>query len=196
MKFTYWGKGLLAGAMVLAVSTNSVFANERPTVLIENTQNDSDSLKIENLAKELKKMKPIAKADFKAKFKKEVAGFTLTEVTAFEDKETGSGSYATANYKKGDKNVYLMVTDGAGAGAETVKTNLLSYLDIKTTEEPGDKTNIKPYKGWQVFFDSSMYESDDMTSIQYLEGNRFSVIASGNMILITDLKAFLDNISL
>lgn len=194
MKFTYWGKGLLAGAMVLAVSTNSVLANEPSSVLIEKTQNDPDSLKIENLAKELKKLKPIAKADFKAKFKKEVAGFTLTEVTAFEDKETGS--YATANYKKGDKNVYLMVTDGAGVGAEAVKTSLLNYLEIKSIEEPGDKTNIKPYKGWQVLFDSSMYESDDMTSIQYLEGNRFSVIASGNMISITDLKAFLDNISL
>ncbi|MGL6126309.1 hypothetical protein [Chryseobacterium artocarpi] len=194
MKFTYWGKGLLAGAMVLAVSTNSVLANEPSSVLIEKTQNDPDSLKIENLAKELKKLKPIVKADFKAKFKKEVAGFTLTEVTAFEDKETGS--YATANYKKGDKNVYLMVTDGAGVGAEAVKTSLLNYLEIKSIEEPGDKTNIKPYKGWQVLFDSSMYESDDMTSIQYLEGNRFSVIASGNMISITDLKAFLDNISL
>lgn len=194
MKFTYWGKGLLAGAMVLAVSTNSVFANVRPTVLIEKTQTDPDSLKIENLAKELKKLKPIAKADFKAKFKKEVAGFILTDVNAFEDKETGS--YATANYKKGDKSVYLMVTDGAGAGAEAVKTNLINFLEIKALEEPGDKTNVKPYKGWQVLFDSSMYKSDDMSSIHYLEGNRFSIIASGNKISITDLKALLDNISL
>jgi hypothetical protein len=170
------------------------FANQPLPAAVKYMQNDSDSIKVENLAKELKKLKPINSADFKSKFKQEINGFKLTEVTAFEDKETGS--YATANYTKGSKNVYLMVTDGAGAGAEQVKGNLLSYLELKAVEEPGDKTNIKNYKGWFVYFDHSMYENDKMTSIQYLEGNRYSIVASGNNIPLDELKSLLDNISL
>ncbi|REC60818.1 hypothetical protein DRF65_18610 [Chryseobacterium pennae] len=195
MKFSYWGAGILAVVLTSTLGSNPVFASQPLMVATEYMQkNDSDSIKVENLAKELKKLKPISSDDFKSKFKKEISGFKLTEVTAFEDKETGS--YATANYAKGSKNVYLMVTDGAGAGAEQVKGNLLSYLELKAVEEPGDKTNIKNYKGWLVYFDHSMYENDKMTSIQYLEGNRYSVVASGTNIPLDELKSLLDNISL
>lgn len=194
MKFSYWGAGILGIALTFTLGSSNVFANQPLNMVTEHMQNDSDSLKIENLAKELKKLRPISSDDFKNKFKKEINGFKLTEVTAFEDKETGS--YATANYAKGSKNVYLMVTDGAGQGAEQVKSTLLSYLELKAIEEPGDKTNIKSYKGWMVYFDHSMYENDKMTSIQYLEGNRYSIVASGNNIPLDELKSLLDNISL
>lgn len=193
MKITYLGTGFLAMALVLTVGSNSVFA-KRPTIQIEKAYGNQDSLKVENLTKDLKKMKPIIVSEFKAKFKKEVAGFKLTEVDAFEDKDTGS--FATANYKKGDQNVYLMVADGAGQGADQVKSSLLNYLEIKAIEEPGDKLIIKSYKGWQALFDSSMYESDEMANIQYLEGNRYSIVASGNKISLEEVKALLDNISL
>lgn len=89
-----------------------------------------------------------------------------------------------------------MVTDGAGVGAEQVKSSLLNYLETKKYVEPGDKTNIKSYKGWQVYFDYSMFDSDQHTSIQYLEGNRYSVVSSGNNVPIDELKSFLDNFSL
>ena len=180
MKLSYLGTGILGVALTFTLGSNAVFANQPLVKTLETVKNDSDSIKVENLAKDLKKLKPISSNDFKSKFKKEINGFKLTEVTAFEDKETGS--YATANYAKGSQNVYLMVTDGAGAGAEQVKGSLLSYLELKAIEEPGDKTNIKNYKGWFVYFDHSMYENDKMTSIQYLEGNRYGVVASGNNI--------------
>lgn len=194
MKLSYLGAGILSVALTLTLGSNAVFANQPLANAVEHVKNDSDSIKIQNLAKELKKLKPINTNDFKSKFKKEINGFKLTEVTAFEDKETGS--YATANYAKGSQNVYLMVTDGAGAGAEQVTGSLLSYLELKAIEEPGDKTNIKNYKGWLVYFDHSMYESDKMTSIQYLEGNRYGVVASGNNISLEELKSLLDNVSL
>ncbi|SDI27563.1 hypothetical protein [Chryseobacterium jejuense] len=194
MKLSYLGAGILSIALTFTLGSNGVFANQPLPRTIEHVQNDSDSIKVENLAKELKKLKPINTNDFKSKFKKEINGFKLTEVTAFEDKETGS--YATANYAKGSQNVYLMVTDGAGAGVEQVKGSLLSYLELKAIEEPGDKTNIKNYKGWFVYFDHSMYENDKMTSIQYLEGNRYGVVASGNNISLEELKSLLDNVSL
>lgn len=194
MKLSYLGAGILSVALTFTLGSNVVFANQPLASAVENVKNDSDSVKVQNLAKELKKLKPINTNDFKSKFKKEINGFKLTEVTAFEDKETGS--YATANYAKGSQNVYLMVTDGAGAGAEQVTGSLLSYLELKSIEEPGDKTNIKNYKGWFVYFDHSMYESDKMTSIQYLEGNRYGVVASGNNISLEELNSLLDNVSL
>lgn len=194
MKFSYLGTGIVSTALVFALSSNIVFAKEPSMITFEKPHTDSDSLKVDGLAKGLKKLKPIGSEEFKSKFKKEINGYKLTEVTAFEDKETGS--FATANYVKGDKNIYLMVTDGAGAGSEQVKTNLLNYLEIKKMEEPGDKTNIKSYKGWQVYFDYSMFEGDQLTSIQYLEGNRFLVISSANRVPIDQLKGFLDNFSL
>ncbi|MGE8553187.1 MAG: hypothetical protein ACN6OB_04515 [Chryseobacterium jejuense] len=194
MKLSYLGAGILSIALTFTLGSNVVLANQLLPRTIEHVQNDSDSVKVENLAKELKKLKPINTNDFKSKFKKEINGFKLTEVTAFEDKETGS--YATANYAKGSQNVYLMVTDGAGAGAEQVKGSLLSYLELKAIEEPGDKTNIKNYKGWFVYFDHSMYENDKMTSIQYLEGNRYGVVASGNNISLEEMKSLLDSVSL
>ncbi|MDM1553542.1 hypothetical protein PYS58_00680 [Chryseobacterium indologenes] len=194
MKLSYLGTGILGVALTFTLGSNAVFANQPLVKTLETVKNDSDSIKVENLAKDLKKLKPISSNDFKSKFKKEINGFKLTEVTAFEDKETGS--YATANYAKGSQNVYLMVTDGAGAGAEQVKGSLLSYLELKAIEEPGDKTNIKNYKGWFVYFDHSMYENDKMTSIQYLEGNRYGVVASGNNISLEELKSLLDNMSL
>ncbi|MGE8433350.1 MULTISPECIES: hypothetical protein [Chryseobacterium] len=193
MKITYLATGFLGMALVLTVGSNSVFA-KRPTIQIEKAYANPDSLKVEKLAKDLKKIKPITVNEFKAKFKKEVAGFKLTEVDAFEDKDTGS--FATANYKKGDQNVYLMVADGAGPGADQVKSSLLNYLEIKAIEELGDKLTIKSYKGWQALFDSSMYESDEMANIQYLEGNRYSIVASGNKTPLEEVKALLDNISL
>ncbi|WP_160138701.1 hypothetical protein [Chryseobacterium sp. c4a] len=194
MKLSYLGAGILSIGLTFTLGSHVALANQPLATAAEYIQDNSDSLKVENLAKELKKLKPISSNDFKAKFKKEINGFKLTEVTAFEDKETGS--YATANYTKGTQNVYLMVTDGAGAGAESVKGNLLSYLELKAVEEPEDKTNIKSYKGWLVYFDHSMYENDKMTSIQYLEGNRYGVVASGTNISLEDLKKFLDNVSL
>lgn len=194
MKLSYLGAGILSIALTFTLGSNAVFANQPLRTSVEHVKNDSDSTKILNLAKELKKLKPINTNDFKSKFKKEINGFKLTEVTAFEDKETGS--YATANYAKGSQNVYLMVTDGAGAGAEQVTGSLLSYLELKAIEESGDKTNIKSYKGWFVYFDHSMYESDKMTSIQYLEGNRYGVVASGNNISLEELKSLLDKVSL
>ncbi|MDN3693780.1 hypothetical protein QWZ06_16510 [Chryseobacterium tructae] len=194
MKLSYLGAGILSIGLTFTLGSNLVFANQPLAAVAEHVQSSSDSLKVENLAKELKKLKPISSNDFKAKFKKEINGFKLTEVTAFEDKETGS--YATANYAKGSQNVYLMVTDGAGAGAESVKGNLLSYLELKAVEEPEDKTNIKSYKGWLVYFDHSMYENDKMTSIQYLEGNRYGVVASGTNISLEELKKLLDTVSL
>ncbi|WP_250255193.1 hypothetical protein [Chryseobacterium sp. Marseille-Q3244] len=194
MKLSYLGAGILSVALTCTLGSNLVFANQPLEKEIEMIQNDSDSIKVEKLAKDLKKLKPISSNDFKSKFKKEINGFKLTEVTAFEDKETGS--YATANYAKGSQSVYLMVTDGAGAGAEQVKGSLLSYLELKSIEEPGDKTNIKNYKGWFVYFDHSMYENDKMTSIQYLEGNRYGVVASGDNISLEELKNLLDNVNL
>ncbi|UHO36704.1 hypothetical protein H5J24_12750 [Chryseobacterium capnotolerans] len=194
MKLSYLGAGILGAALTFTLGSHVVFAHQPLVTTIETLQNDSDSIKVENLAKELKKLKPISSNDFKSKFKKEINGFKLTDVNAFEDKETGS--YATANYAKGSQNVYLMVTDGAGAGAEAVKGSLLSYLELRAVEEPGDKTNIKSYKGWFVYFDHSMYESDKMTSIQYLEGNRYGVVASGNNISLDELKKLIDNVSL
>ena len=194
MKLSYLGAGIISMALTLTLGSNAVFANQTLTMVPEHVQNGSDSLKVENLAKELKKLKPLNTNDFKAKFKKEINGFKLTEVAAFEDKETGA--YATANYAKGSQNVYLMVTDGAGAGAEQVKGNLLSYLELRSVEEPEDKTNSKSYKGWFVYFDHSMYENDKMTSIQYLEGNRYGVVASGTNISLDELKKLLDNVSL
>src|SRR5690606_17230248 len=110
----------------------------------------SDSLKVENLATALKMLKPIAPEAFKAKLKKEINGFKLTEAEAFEDAETGS--FANANYVKGSQNIYLMITDGAGPGSEQVKGNLLNYLALKEFEEPENKSKIKNYKGWPVLF--------------------------------------------
>ncbi|MDR2234840.1 MAG: hypothetical protein LBE92_01840 [Chryseobacterium sp.] len=195
MKISYLGTGIISAAMMLAVGSNAVFGRQIQSAgATEKVQTDSDSLKVLNLAKDLKKLKPLSAGDFKSKFKKEINGYQLTEATAFEDNDTGS--YATANYKKGSKNVYLMVKDGAGAGSEEVKESLLSYLELKKIEEPEDKTNIKSYKGWQVYFDYSMYENDQLTSIQYLEGNRFSIVASGNNVPIEELKGLLDHLSL
>lgn len=194
MKLSYLGAGIVSVVLTFMLGANPVFANQPVLRVTERLQNDSDSIKVETLGKELKKLKPVSVNDFKSKFKKEINGFKLTEVTAFEDKDTGS--YATANYAKGSQNVYLMVTDGAGAGAEQVKGSLLNYLELKAIEEPGDKTNIKKYKGWFAYFDHSMYDSDKMTSIQYLEGDRYGVVASGNNISLEELKALLDNFSL
>lgn len=191
---SYLGIGILGAGLALLASPNAVFAKGNPVVSVEKVQNNSDSLKIEGLAKDLKKLKPIAVAEFKAKFKKEIAGYQLTEVQAFEDKETGS--YATANYKKGKQSIYLMVTDGAGPGSEQVKANLLNYLGMKEFEQPTDKSKVKTFKGWQVFFDWSMYEGDDLTSIQYVENNRFAVVSSANKVPIAELESFLNNISL
>lgn len=194
MKLSYLAAGIVSMVLTVTLGSHAVFANQPWAIVQEHVQIGSDSLKVENLAKELKKLKPLDTNDFKSRFKKEINGFKLTEVTAFEDKETGS--YATANYAKGSQNVYLMVTDGAGAGAEQVKGNLLSYLELRSVEEPEDKTNIKSYKGWFVYFDHSMYENDKMTSIQYLEGNRYGVVASGTNIPLEELKKLLDNVSL
>ncbi|MGN7866336.1 hypothetical protein [Chryseobacterium sp. 22458] len=194
MKISYLGAGIVGTALVLALSSNVVFAKKSLKPVFEKVNANSDSLKIEGLAKDLKKLKPLGSDEFKRKFKKEINGYKLTEVTASEDNETGS--FATGNYAKAGKNIYLMVADGAGAGAEQVKSSLLNYLETKKYEEPGDKTNIKSYKGWQVYFDYSMFESDQHTSIQYLEGNRYSVVSSGNNVPIDELKSFLDNFSL
>lgn len=195
MKSPYPGITVLSAVLFFMGSSNMVFANKPfATAAIEKAQTNSDSLKVENLAKELKKLKPVSINDFKAKFKKEINGFKLTEVAASEDPETGS--YATANYKKGSQNIYLMVTDGAGPGSEQVKSNLLNYLELKQYEQPTDKSKVKNFKGWQVSFDWSMFEGDGLTSIQYLEANRYAVISSANKVPIDELENFLNNFSL
>ncbi len=154
----------------------------------------SDSLKVENLALDLKKLKPLGEAEFKAKFSKTFNGFQLTDVQAYEDNEKGSSAYAM--YENGEKHIYLSIADGAGAGAEKVKENMISYLEIKKDVQPGDKTTIIEYKGWQSFFDESMFESDKMTAIHYLEGNRYNVVAQGTGVTLAEMKSFLDKLSL
>lgn len=193
MKYPYLGIGLFSAAFCFFNNSATLKANQ-PMVSFEKVQINSDSIKVENLAKELKKLKPVSSNDFKAKFKKEINGFKLTEVEAFEDAETGS--YATANYKKGAQNIYLMVTDGAGAGSEQVKSSLLNYLEIKKYEEPTDKSKVKEFKGWLVSFDWSMFEGDGLTSIQYLEANRYGVVSSANKVSIEELESFLKSFSL
>ena len=89
-----------------------------------------------------------------------------------------------------------MITDGAGPGSEQVKANLLNYLELKEIYTPEDKSPVKNYKGWLVSFDWSMFESDGMTSIQYLEGNRYAVVASANQVPIEELENFLNSFGL
>ncbi|WP_407500503.1 hypothetical protein [Elizabethkingia anophelis] len=194
MKRSYLGIGIFSAALFFLGNFETVSAHEPLAVILEKVQTNSDSIKVENLAKELKKLKPISSNDFKAKFKKEINGFKLTEVEAYEDPETGSS--ATANYKKGSQNIYLMVTDGAGAGSEQVKSSLLNYLELQKYEEPTDKSKVKNFKGWWVSFDWSMFEGDGLTSIQYLEGNRYGVVSSANKVPIDELESFLKNFSL
>lgn len=193
MKLSYLGIGTLCAALTFA-SAQTIFAHQHPSFNFERIKNDSDSLKIESLAKELKKLKPLSANEFKSKFKKEINGFKLTEVDAYEDQKTGSS--AMANYVKGSQNIYMMVQDGAGSGSKEVKENLISYLELKEFEKPGDKTNIISYKGWMVYFDHSMFENDGITGVHYLEGNRYSIIASGNTVSLPELKDFLDQFSL
>ncbi|MDM1294007.1 hypothetical protein HX021_06820 [Sphingobacterium sp. N143] len=194
MKFPYSGISVLGAMLISAATFTTVFGHERAVHTVGRVQTNADSLKVENLAKELKKIKPIHVNDFKAKFSQEINGFKLTDLDAFEDEETGS--FASANYVKGDQNIYLMITDGAGPGAEQVKGNLLNYLGLKEFEEPGSKSAVKNYKGWLVSFDWSMFENDGLTSIQYLEGNRYAVVSSANGVPIEELENFLNNFSL
>ena len=55
MKITYLATGFLGMALVLTVGSNSVFA-KRPTIQIEKAYANPDSLKVEKLAKDLKKI--------------------------------------------------------------------------------------------------------------------------------------------
>lgn len=121
-------------------------------------------------------------------------GFQLTDVQAYEDNEKGSSAYAM--YENGENHIYLSIADGADAGAEKVRENMISYLEIKKDVQPGDKTTIVEYKGWQSFFDESMFESDKMTAIHYLEGNRYNVVAQGTGVTLAEMKSFLDKLSL
>ncbi|HIB8181837.1 TPA: hypothetical protein ACWX1I_003250 [Elizabethkingia anophelis] len=193
MKYPYLGISLFSAAIYFFSNSATLKANQ-PTISFDKVQINSDSIKVEKLAKELKKLKPVSTHDFKSKFKKEINGFKLTEVEANEDTEAGSS--ATANYKKGSQNIYLMVTDGAGAGSEQVKSSLLNYLELKKYEEPTDKSKIIKFKGWLVSFDWSMFEGDGVTSIQYLEANRYGVVSSANKVSIEELESFLKNFSL
>lgn len=193
MKFPYLGVGLSV-VLAVAMSNDIAFAGQFSNVSYQHGQVASDSLKVENLATALKKLKPIAPEAFKAKLKKEINGFKLTEAEAFEDAETGS--FANANYVKGSQNIYLMITDGAGPGSEQVKGNLLNYLALKEFEEPENKSKIKNYKGWPVLFDWSMFENDGLTTIQYVEGGRYAVISSANNVPIEELEQFLNGFSL
>ncbi|OOG19054.1 hypothetical protein BWD42_03630 [Sphingobacterium sp. CZ-UAM] len=194
MKSFYLGMATLGVGLALMMRYNTVSGHQQSVHSFENVQINSDSTKVENLVKELKKLKPIRTTDFEAKFKKEINGFKLTEVKAFEDPETGS--FASANYAKDGGNIYLMITDGAGPGSEQVKANLLNYLELKEIYTPEDKSAVKNYKGWLVSFDWSMFESDGMTSIQYLEGNRYAVVASANQVPIEELENFLNSFGL
>lgn len=194
MKFSYLKTGSLFAAILLTTSFNIVLASQYTAITFDQPHNNSDSLKVESLTKELKKLKPITVAEFKAKFKKEINGFKLTEIDAFEDKTTGS--FATVNYAKGSQNIYLMISDGAGPGSIQIRENLINYLEIKKIEEPGDKLTIETYKGWPAYFDYTMFENDGITSINYLEAGRYSIVSSGNNIPLPELKAFLDNINL
>lgn len=183
-------------AAVGACKKTETSANEEKinsnTSKIENLL--SDSLKVENLAKDLKKLKPLGETEFKAKFSKTLNGFQLTDVQAYKDKEKGSSAYAM--YENGENHIYLSVADGADAGAEKVRENMISYLEIKKDVQPGDKTTIIEYKGWQSFFDESMFESDKMTAIHYLDGNRYNVVAQGTGVTLVEMKSFLDKLSL
>lgn len=170
-------------------------SDEKTNTNTPNVENPvSDSLKVENLAIELKKLKPLSEAEFKDKFTKTFHGFQLTDVQAYEDNEKGSSAYAM--YEKGENHIYLSIADGAGVGAEKVRENMISYLEIKKDVQPGDKTTIIEYKGWQSFFDESMFESDKMTAIHYLEGNRYNVVAQGTGVTLAEIKSFLDKLSL
>lgn len=47
-----------------------------------------------------------------------------------------------------------------------------------------------------VSFDWSMFENDGLTSIQYLESNRYAVVSSANQVPIEELENFLNSFSL
>ena len=192
MKYLFSAAALVFALMSCNASDGK---NQKENTIISSSESvQSDSLAIVKLGEDLKKLKPLSPEEFKAKFKSELNGFTLTEIDAFVSDD--SEAYCTANYKKGDANVYLMITDGAGVGASTIVDGLVNFLELKKIEESGSKTNIKPYKGHEAYFDYSMYESDGMTSIQYLEAGRYLVVASGNAITIDELKSVLDKLSL
>ncbi|CAM3079931.1 hypothetical protein DRF59_06550 [Chryseobacterium flavum] len=193
MKF-YLGTGIIGVSLISVLGLNSADARQPLTLEPKKIYIDSDSLKVENLAKELKKLKPISAYDLKSKFKNNINGFKLTGADAFEDKERGSG--ATADYIKGSQNIHIVVTDGAGPGSEEIKGNLLNYLELKKIDERGDGLDIKSYKGWEAYFDSSMFKNDRFTSIQYLENNRYAVVVSANEVPIEELKSFTDNFTL
>lgn len=170
-------------------------SDEKTNTNTSNTESPvADSLKVENLAIDLKKLKPLDATEFKAKFSKTFHGFQLTDIQAYEDNEKGSSAYAM--YENGENHIYLSIADGADAGAEKVRENMISYLEIKKDVQPGDKTTIVEYKGWQSFFDESMFESDKMTAIHYLEGNRYNVVAQGTGVTLAEMKSFLDKLSL
>ncbi|MDF2517224.1 MAG: hypothetical protein K0R59_2520, partial [Sphingobacterium sp.] len=90
MKSFYLGVATFGVGLALMMRYNTVSGHQQNVHSFENVQINSDSTKVENLVKELKKLKPIRTTDFEAKFKKEINGFKLTEVKAFEDPETGS----------------------------------------------------------------------------------------------------------
>ena len=183
---------VLAFALLSCNSSNANNQKGHHTEILE--VSNVDSLAVVKLGENLNKLAPLSPDVFKTKLKKEINGFTLTEVEAFISDE--SGAYCTANYKKGDASAYLMISDGAGVGANSVVESLLNFLELKKIEEPGDKLNIKPYKGHQAYFDYSMFDGDGVTSIQYLEGDRYLVVSSGNGVTIDELKGLLDNFSL
>ncbi|WP_333597961.1 hypothetical protein [Chryseobacterium flavum] len=153
-----------------------------------------DSASIIQLKKELSKLKPLDPDTFKSKIKKEISGFTLAEVEAYNEPETGSS--CTAQYINGEKSVYLMITDGAGKAASQVAESLISNLDFKQYVTPDSKTKIIDFKGYPAFFDASMYAEDKFVSIQYLEGKRYYITGTGNNITLEELKAILEKFSL
>lgn len=77
MKRSYLGIGIFSAALFFLGNFETVSAHEPLAVTLEKVQNNSDSVKVENLAKELKKLKPISSNDFKAKFKKKSMDLSL-----------------------------------------------------------------------------------------------------------------------
>lgn len=161
---------------------------------IKSWKTDNDSISIIQLKKELSKLKPLDSQTFKSKIKNDLDGFILAEVEAYNDPETGSS--CTARFTKGEKSVYLIISDGAGKGAGTIADNLIGNLELKQYTQPGSKTSIVKFKGYDAFFDSSMYDEDKFTIIQYLEGKRFYIMAAGTNITLEELKHKLEKFSL
>ncbi|MCL9804712.1 hypothetical protein NAT51_04210 [Flavobacterium amniphilum] len=165
---------------------------------VQNLNNAAEGLKdFEKRVEELKKMTPVSSEIYKSVLTEEIGGLKRTNYSAGSTSMMGVSSAEATYGDTANKNIKLVILDGAGESGSAIISLLVMGLSVDT--ESIDGTNTKKSEeidGVKYLTENDTNPDNPRSSITFIHDERFQVTLSGEKISLDELKTFLKKLDL